>query len=236
MSHIDSAFQVICLNFPIGQLSGEADQSALIKNPRQALCTVLLWRSIHIVSNTKAKIFYHPQRNVFTPVCHSVHGGCVCPSACWQTPPPPGSRHLPQQTATATGMHSLNIYFEQESITVRCETPARPLYVLQKPTNVITRKGGIKWTSLNRSPVLATRYHWQGKAGFLYSGHRGGRGVRIRWCPMHHNIHFWPPAVNRHAHMTENITFSQLCWRAGIKYETFPRWQVGFFTNRQNWQ
>ena len=30
---------------------------------------------------------------VFTPVCHSVHGGgSVCLSACWDTPPP-GSRH-----------------------------------------------------------------------------------------------------------------------------------------------
>ena len=25
---------------------------------------------------------------VFTPVCHSVHGGGVCPSACWDTPTP----------------------------------------------------------------------------------------------------------------------------------------------------
>ena len=31
---------------------------------------------------------YCPQRqgNVFTPVCHSVRGGCL-PSACWDTPP-----------------------------------------------------------------------------------------------------------------------------------------------------
>ena len=44
---------------------------------------------------------YRPQRscgqgNIFTPVCHSVHRGGVCLSACWDTPPsrhsPPGSR------------------------------------------------------------------------------------------------------------------------------------------------
>ena len=74
---------------------------------------------------------YRPQRScegyVFTPVCHSVHMGGVCLSACWDTTPPPGvsprSRHpppgadpswagTPQQTATVadgthpTGMHS----------------------------------------------------------------------------------------------------------------------------------
>ena len=50
---------------------------------------------------------------VFTPVCHSVHMGNVCLSACWDTPPSrhppgkqtpiqeadtPGSRQLPRQT------------------------------------------------------------------------------------------------------------------------------------------
>ena len=43
---------------------------------------------------------YRPQRScegyVFTPVCHSVHKGRVCLSACWDaTPPPSGSRHPP---------------------------------------------------------------------------------------------------------------------------------------------
>ena len=31
------------------------------------------------------------QGNIFTPVCHSVHGGGVCLSACWDTTTPPGS-------------------------------------------------------------------------------------------------------------------------------------------------
>ena len=40
--------------------------------------------------------FYRPQRscgqgNIFTPVCHSVNGGGVCLSACWDTTPQ--SRH-----------------------------------------------------------------------------------------------------------------------------------------------
>ena len=49
--------------------------------------------------------FYRPQRscgqgNIFAPVCHSVHGGGVCLSACWDTTPPweqtsPWSRHPP---------------------------------------------------------------------------------------------------------------------------------------------
>ena len=55
--------------------------------------------------------FYRPERscgqgNIFTPVCHSVHGGGgVCFSACWDTSPPepdppgedtpPGSRPPP---------------------------------------------------------------------------------------------------------------------------------------------
>ena len=68
-------------------------------------------------------LHYRPQRScegyVFTPVCHSVHGG-VCLSACWDTTPPPGSTppreahtHTPPwETAAAadgthpTGMHS----------------------------------------------------------------------------------------------------------------------------------
>ena len=37
--------------------------------------------------------FYHPQRScegyVFTPLCHSVHRGGVCLSACWDTTTPP---------------------------------------------------------------------------------------------------------------------------------------------------
>ena len=46
---------------------------------------------------------YRPQRScegyVFTPVCHSVHRGGVCLSACWDTttPPPPGADTPPQE-------------------------------------------------------------------------------------------------------------------------------------------
>ena len=58
---------------------------------------------------TMKKYFYRPQRscgqgNIFTPVCHSVHRGGVCLSACWDTPPPdqtppPGpGRHPRDQT------------------------------------------------------------------------------------------------------------------------------------------
>ena len=35
------------------------------------------------------------QGNIFTPVCHSVHGGGgVCLSACWDMPPGPGTTPL----------------------------------------------------------------------------------------------------------------------------------------------
>ena len=41
------------------------------------------------------------QGNIFAPVCHSVHRGGVCLSACWDTTPleqtPPWSRHPPQE-------------------------------------------------------------------------------------------------------------------------------------------
>ena len=54
----------------------------------------LYWAKVNARAN-----FYRPQRscgqgNIFTPVCHSVHRGGVCLSACWdatppeQTPPP----------------------------------------------------------------------------------------------------------------------------------------------------
>ena len=58
---------------------------------------------------------YRPQRScegyVFTPVCHSVHRGGVCLSACWDTttPPPSRSRHptpgadTPPQAGTPQG-------------------------------------------------------------------------------------------------------------------------------------
>ena len=83
--------------------------------------------------------FYRPQRscgqgNIFTPVCHSVHGGGVCLSACWDTTPPPSrppeqspppSRPPSEQTPPGkqtpvygqraagthpTGMHSCSIF------------------------------------------------------------------------------------------------------------------------------
>ena len=54
--------------------------------------------------------FYRPQRscgqgNIFTPVCHSVHRGGVCLSACWDATPrsrhhPPGLCTLPSRLRT----------------------------------------------------------------------------------------------------------------------------------------
>ena len=48
--------------------------------------------------------YYRPQMKfakvmgyVFTPVCHSVHRGGVCLSACWDTPLP-NQTHPPEQT------------------------------------------------------------------------------------------------------------------------------------------
>ena len=42
------------------------------------------------------------QGNIFTPVCHSVHRGGICLSACWDTTPrnhaPPGAMQHPLQT------------------------------------------------------------------------------------------------------------------------------------------
>ena len=69
--------------------------------------------SVHADQCTISNIrhLYRPQRscgqgNIFTPVCHSVHRGGVCLSACWDTTPPrsrhplgadtpPASRHTP---------------------------------------------------------------------------------------------------------------------------------------------
>ena len=71
-----------------------------------------------------SKLYYRQQRScegyVFTPVFHSVHGGGVCLSACWnttppeQTPPrpgtprsrhpPPGSRHPLPRLGTSSGL------------------------------------------------------------------------------------------------------------------------------------
>ena len=48
---------------------------------------------------------YRPQRscsqgNVFTRVCHSVHRGGVCLSACWDTTPPPQEQTNPPEADT----------------------------------------------------------------------------------------------------------------------------------------
>ena len=59
---------------------------------------------------------YRPQRscgqgNIFTPVCHSVHRGGVCLSACWDTTPPreqtpPWSRHPPRADTPSRSRHA----------------------------------------------------------------------------------------------------------------------------------
>ena len=43
--------------------------------------------TIRVNSTIETVNIYRPQGNIFTPVCHSVHGG-VCLSACWDTTPP----------------------------------------------------------------------------------------------------------------------------------------------------
>ena len=89
---------------------------------------------------------YRPQRScegyVFTPVCHSVHRGGVCLSACWdttpreQTHPPsrhppgadthpsradttPGSRHPPEQTPPGRRLPLRTVRILLECILVR---------------------------------------------------------------------------------------------------------------------
>ena len=52
------------------------------------------------VGTLEFRYIYRPQRScegyVFTPVCHSVHRGGVCLSACWDTTPSPRTRHPPR--------------------------------------------------------------------------------------------------------------------------------------------
>ena len=50
---------------------------------------------------------------VFTPVCHSVHGGSVCPSACWNTTPATRGRHPLGPEADPPGAEADTITWDQ---------------------------------------------------------------------------------------------------------------------------
>ena len=78
------------------------------------------------------------QGNIFAPVFHSVHGGGVCLSACWDTTPPkagplvadtpqeqtpPKSRH-PQEQTPPRSRHPLGADTPQEQTPPRKQTPA----------------------------------------------------------------------------------------------------------------
>ena len=78
-------------------------QKILNRNNFVAICSLyFLFKTFKIFILRNLELHhYGPQRscgqgNVFTPVCHSVHRGGVCLSACWDTTPP--SRHPPDQT------------------------------------------------------------------------------------------------------------------------------------------
>ena len=59
-----------------------------------------LYKDTHFLISSPNKSYYRPQRscgqgNIFAPVCHSVHRGGVCLSACWDTTPPPPLEQTP---------------------------------------------------------------------------------------------------------------------------------------------
>ena len=79
--------------------------------------------------------------------------------------------------------------FKQESIPVGCVPPACPNCISfnSYQMSVLMGKGVLKWTSLNRSPVLVTRchYHRARADGGLYSEVPClGGGVHVQWGPM----------------------------------------------------
>ena len=83
----------------------------------------------------------------------------------------------------------------------------------QMPVLVIW--GVLKWTSYNRSLVVATRCHYQGGIPFPMSG-EGALYSEVK-CIMGKG-HMGPPLADRHT--SENITFPLLIWRAVISLET----------------
>ena len=80
---------------------GSTTPSNYYWHPVVKTCTVGMWA-------TRMLSCYYLQRScesyVFTPVCHSVHRGGVCLSACWDTTPP--GRHTPPGTPLPLGKHT----------------------------------------------------------------------------------------------------------------------------------
>ena len=80
----------------IGEIFGDINTKVSHKWSELKKCTV---SPVTLILQRAVKVpYYRPQRscgqgNIFTPVCHSVHRGGVCLSACWDTTTPPRSRH-----------------------------------------------------------------------------------------------------------------------------------------------
>ena len=73
--------------------------------------------------------FYQPQQscgqgNIFTPVCHSVHRGAVCLSACWDTTP--WSRHPLPRADTPQSRHPPRADSPLEQTPPGDQTPPSP--------------------------------------------------------------------------------------------------------------
>ena len=91
----------------------------------------------------------------------------------------------PVHTRVASKTNFLSLaQLQQENIPVGCVSPDCQPYILWQPPDAM---GGGPMTSLNRSPVMATRYHEQRWApiSYVWRGLERG-GVPIRWGPNHY--------------------------------------------------
>ena len=123
-------------------------------------------------------------------------------------------------------MYRASLPLIHASVAIRCQSQwegpkGNKFELVSRLDSQISLAGGVlRWTSFYRYPVLATRFHYQGaKVRSLYSevlclvGFLYGEGQCIMG-----NGHMGPSWAQSdwQKDMTENIIFSQLCWRVVI--------------------
>ena len=134
------------------------------------------------------------------------------------------------------------------SLTLQKQIHNKHIYVLLWQSNALTDcQGVLKWTSLSRSPVLATRCHQQGvpvhwgpMSGVEGFGVGGGS---VQWCPLSGgegtmynevqcimgNCHMTLLCSHGQTDTTENITFPHFRWRAvRLRYPHLPDYRPQF--------
>ena len=111
---------------------------------------------------------------------------------------------------------SIPITCQQESILVGYVPPN--CHILVAATRWQYQWSVLRWTSLNRSPVMAIRCQGQGWGFHVWCPGVWGQGQR-GWVALHNKVQYirvmvtWNPLWTG---MTENVTFLQLCWWAII--------------------